>query len=109
MRFGQSRAAARQIVNHGHVLVNGRVCTISSILLKKGDVIKVKDRPRSQQLVKTRQQDNPQPIPDFLEMINAETLEARVTRLPTRGDVDPRLSQNDMPLQEQLIIEFCGR
>src|SRR5271154_3783927 len=44
--FGQSRAAARQIVNHGHVLLNGRVCTISSILLKKGDVIKVKERPR---------------------------------------------------------------
>jgi len=107
--FAQSRAAARQIVNHGHVLINGRVCTISSMLLKKGDVIKVKERPRSQQLVKTRQQDNPQPIPDFLEMINADGLEARVTRLPTRGDVDPRLSHNDIPLQEQLIIEFCGR
>src|SRR5437588_5215165 len=39
--FAQSRAAARQIVNHGHVLLNGRVCTISSILIKKADVIKV--------------------------------------------------------------------
>src|SRR5438094_5227562 len=52
--FAQSRAAARQIVNHAHVLVNDRVCTISSMLLKKGDVIKVKERSRSQQLVKTR-------------------------------------------------------
>ena len=42
-------------------------------------------------------------------MINAEALEARVTRLPMRGDVDPRLAHNDVPLQEQLIIEFCGR
>lgn len=107
--FAQSRAAARQIVNHGHVQVNGRVCTISSALVKKGDVIQVKERPRSQQLVKARQQDNPQPIPDFLEMLNADKLEARVTRLPTRGDVDPRLAHNDLPLQEQLIIEFCGR
>jgi small subunit ribosomal protein S4 len=107
--FAQSRAAARQIVSHSHVLINDRVCNIPSMLLRKGDVIKVKERSRSQQLVKTRQQDNPQPIPDFLEMINADKLEARVTRLPTRGDVDPRLTHNEVPLQEQLIIEFCGR
>src|SRR3954452_15085713 len=77
--FAQSRAAARQIVNHGHVLLNGRVCTISSILLKKGDVIQVKERTRSQTMVKARQQDHPQPIPDFLEIVNADKLEARVT------------------------------
>src|SRR3954453_8149619 len=39
--FAQSRAAARQIVNHGHVMVNGRACNIPSMLLKKGDTIKV--------------------------------------------------------------------
>jgi small subunit ribosomal protein S4 len=107
--FAQSRAAARQIVNHGHILLNGRVCNIPSLLLKKGDVVKVKERAHSQKLVKERQQDHPQPIPDFLVMINAEALEAQMTRLPTRGDVDPRLAQADQPLQEQLIIEFCGR
>src|SRR2546427_555461 len=42
--FAQSRAAARQIVNHGHLLLNDPGCTISSILLQKGDVIKVKER-----------------------------------------------------------------
>src|SRR3954469_16896660 len=54
--FAQSRPAARQIVTHGHVMLNGRVCNIPSLLVKKGDTIQVKERSRSQQLVKTRQQ-----------------------------------------------------
>lgn len=107
--LAQSRPAARQLVGHGHILVNGRKCTIPSLLLKTNDVIKVKSRPRALQLVKVNQTDNPQPIPDFLEMINSEPPEARMTRLPTRGDVDPRLSGKERELQEQLIIEFCSR
>src|SRR3954453_3821461 len=48
--FAQSRPAARQIVTHGHVELNGRVCNIPSLLVKKGDTIKVKERTRSQTL-----------------------------------------------------------
>jgi small subunit ribosomal protein S4 len=106
--WAQSRAAARQLVGHGHVQVNGRACNIPSILLKPGDTVKVKGRPRSLALVKVNQGDNPQPIPDFLEMIAPEPPEARVTRIPTRSDIDPRLSK-DRELQENLIIEFCSR
>ena len=51
---------------------------------------------------------HPQPIPDFLEMISNDPPEARLTRLPTRGDVDPRLTK-EKELREQLIIEFCSR
>ncbi len=107
--LAQSRAAARQMVNHGHIQLNGRKCTIASILLKAGDVVKVKSRPKALTLVKTNQSDNPQPIPDFLEMINSDPPEARMTRLPTRGDVDPRLTSKERELQEQLIIEICAR
>lgn len=106
--LAQSRAAARQLVSHGHILLNGRVCNIPSILLTAGDVVKIKARPRTMQLIKLNQQDNPQPIPDFLEMIANDPPEARMTRLPARGDVDPRLSK-DRELMEQLIIEFCSR
>src|SRR5438552_2809994 len=106
--LAQSRAAARQLVNHGHVQVNGRACDIASMLLKKDDVVKVKTRPRGLQLVKVNQGDHPQPIPDFLEMVSNEPPEARMTRLPTRGDVDPRLTK-EKELREQLIIEFCSR
>jgi small subunit ribosomal protein S4 len=106
--LAQSRAAARQIVSHGHVMVNGKACDIPSLLLKKGDSVKIKSRPRAVALVKVNQTDQPQPIPDFLEMISNDPPEARMTRLPTRGDIDPRLTK-DKELREQLIIEVCSR
>jgi small subunit ribosomal protein S4 len=106
--FAPSRAAARQLVTHGHVQVNGRHCNIASMLLKAGDRVTIKGRPRSLQLVKLNQQTHPQPIPDFLEITGSEPPEGRLTRLPTRADVDPRLSK-EKELQEQLIIEFCAR
>jgi small subunit ribosomal protein S4 len=106
--LAQSRAAARQLVTHGHILLNGRACNIPSLLLKPGDTVAVKSRERTTKLVKLNQQDNPQPIPDFLEMISNEPPEARLTRLPTRTDVDPRLTK-DKELREQLIIEVSAR
>src|SRR5262245_16101820 len=106
--FASSRAAARQLVGHGHVEINGRMCNIPSILLKAGDKVTVKSRPRTLTLVKLNQQSHPAPIPDFLEITGSEPPEGRLTRLPSRSDVDPRLTK-DKELQEQLIIEFAGR
>jgi small subunit ribosomal protein S4 len=109
--FAPSRAAARQLVTHGHVLLNGRATNIPSLLLKANDVVKVKlqgSAQRGLKLVKLNLQDNPQPIPDFLEMMANDPPEARMTRLPTRADVDPRLTK-DKELREQLIIEVCSR
>src|SRR6516165_10400251 len=59
--FAPSRAAARQIVSHGHVTLNGKVANIPSLLVKAGDVITVKDRSRSTQLVRLNLQDSPPP------------------------------------------------
>ncbi|MCI0377265.1 MAG: 30S ribosomal protein S4 [Gemmataceae bacterium] len=106
--FAPSRASARQLVGHGHVLVNGKHCNVASILLKAGDTVAIKNRPGSVQLVKLNQQSHPQPIPDFLEIVGAEPPEGRLTRLPTRQDVDPRLTK-EKELHENLIIEFCSR
>jgi small subunit ribosomal protein S4 len=120
--FAPNRASARQLVTHGHVFVNNRACNIPSILLKPGDTVTIarqgnkekenrrvlgdgNPRPRSLQLVKLYMTENPQPMPDFLERVEGEVPEGRVTRLPTRGDVDPRIQD----LREQLIIEFCAR
>src|SRR5579871_3587947 len=50
--FAPSRPAARQLVSHGHVQVNGKACDIPSLLLKPGDTVTVKSRPRSLQLVR---------------------------------------------------------
>jgi small subunit ribosomal protein S4 len=106
--FAPSRAAARQLVGHGHVLVNGRKADIPSLLLKAGDSVAIKNRKESIELVKLNQQSHPQPIPDFLEITGSEPPEGRLIRLPSRSDVDPRLGK-DRELREQLIIEVCSR
>src|SRR5262249_13955738 len=100
--FAPSRPAARQLVQHGHIMVNGRYCNIPNLLLSAGDTVRVKNspvrknrggkaRPGAQAMVKLNLQDKPQPIPDFLEMIASDPPEGRMSRLPTRGDVDERL------------------
>lgn len=106
--FAPSRAAARQLITHGHILLNGRKCDIPSILLKAGDTVAIKNRPKAVQLVKLNQQSHREPIPDFLEIVGSEPPEGRMKRLPARGDIDPRLTK-ERELQEQLIIEFCSR
>src|SRR5262249_47747204 len=100
--FASSRPSARQFVSHGHVLLNGRVATIPSLLVKAGDVIAVKKRPRSMQLAKLSMQEGGRPaLPDYLQRSETEPPEGRVTRLPTRADIDPRIQD----IQENLIIE----
>src|SRR5690348_2837258 len=84
--FAPNRASARQLVSHGHVAVNGRACSIPSMLLKAGDTVTIKNRPRSLQLVRLALQDNPPPVPDHLERVSADPPEGRLSRLPTRGD-----------------------
>ncbi len=107
--FAPSRAAGRQLVTHGHVQLNGKNCNIPSLLVAAGDSITVKSRPRSMQVVKLNQgSGHSEPIPDFLEITGNEPPSGRMIRIPSRGDVDPRLNK-DKELQEQLIIEFCSR
>src|SRR5947209_7173765 len=91
--WAPSRASARQLVSHGHVTLNGHACNIPSLLVKAGDVVAVKGRPRSVQAVKLNLTESPPPVPDYLERAGAEPPSARVTRLPTRGDVDPRIQE----------------
>ena len=95
------------MVAHGHVLLNGRKCNIPSLLVKSGDRVGVKNNPRSVQMAKLAPQANPSmpPIPDYLSRNDGEPPEGTVVRLPTRGDVDPRIQD----IREQLIIEVCSR
>src|SRR5438128_8384819 len=103
--FAPNRASARQLVTHGHVMLNGKACNIPSLLVKPGDTITVKSRPRSLQLVKLHLQENPPPVPDYLERSSTEPPEGKMVRLPTRADVDPHIQD----IQEQLIIELAAR
>src|SRR3954464_2142875 len=82
--FAPSRAAARQLVGHGHVLVNGYKADVASMLLKAGDKVSIKARKESMDLVRLNQQTHPQPIPDFLEITGQEPQEGRLIRIPAR-------------------------
>jgi small subunit ribosomal protein S4 len=103
--FAPNRASARQFVSHGQVLVNGKACDIPSMLLRPGDTVTVKNKPRALQLAKACLQDNPPPPPQYLERLGAEPPEGRLSREPGRSDVDPRIAD----IREQLIIEVCSR
>jgi small subunit ribosomal protein S4 len=103
--FAPNRASARQIVGHGHITVNGHKATIPSLLVRVGDVIGVKNNPRSLTLIKLNLSTSPPPAPDYLERSPGEPPQGRLTRLPTRQDVDPHIQE----IREQLIIEFCAR
>ena len=100
--FGNTRQAARQLVNHGHILVNGRCVDIPSYQIKPGDVIKVGAKPSSQQLA-LRMTDLSQAMPtvDWLD-VDKDKLEATVSRMPERSDIDPLVN-------EQLIVELYSR
>ena len=104
--FAPNRASARQMVNGGHVTVNGHPTDIASMLLKPGDTVKVKSRERSAKLGRELMREGAKErIPDFLEVVPGEIPEGRLTRMPTRHDVDPRISD----IREQLIIEIATR
>ena len=86
--FGNSRQASRQMVNHGHILVNGTRVDVPSYQVRPGDVIKVGEKPSSQQLG-MRSLDLTQSIPlkDWLT-IERDKLEGTVARLPEPADID---------------------
>jgi small subunit ribosomal protein S4 len=100
--FGLSRAAARQLVSHGHVTVNGRRCDVPSYLVQVGDVIRVKNRSKSLDLAKGHMAENSRQTPDFLSVTGSDVPEGIVGRLPAADDVS-------IPVQTQLIVELCSR
>jgi len=100
--FGTSRRQARELVNHGHVTVNGRRVDIASYLVRVGDVIRVKDRAKSKEFVKTNLATPSHEVPDFLTLVDGDIPEGYVARLPESADVS-------IPVQTPLIIELCSR
>ena len=100
--FGQSRNQARQIVNHGHVTVNGRRVDVASYLVNVGDIIRVKNRAKSLDLVRGAMAESERDVPDFLTVSETDLPEGVVGRLPLAEDVS-------IPVQTQLIVELCSR
>ena len=100
--FAKSRAAARQLVGHGHVRVNGHKLDIASAVVKAGDEVEIKNLASSRQLAQRNLEENrARPVPGWLTL-NAEQFKATVTRLPNRDEIASDIN-------EQLIVEFYSR
>lgn len=100
--FGQSRAQARQLICHGHILVNGGRVDVSSYQLRPGDVIQVKNRKKSLQAVQANLAELERDVPEFLSRVDGPIPEGRINRLPEVDDVS-------IPVQTQLIVELCSK
>ncbi len=99
--FAPTIPAARQIVNHGHILVNGNKVNIASYEVRSGDVISLRDREKSRKLIQIALESPTLSVPSHLEL-NAGALEARVLDTPGRSSLP-------FELNEQLIVEYYSQ
>lgn len=98
--YGDSRNEARQLVTHGHFLVNGSKVDIASYKLSVNDVISVSEKSRGTEKFKTFAE-NAKTLPAWLTS-NAENFEGKVIAEPTRSDID-------VPVNETLIVELYSK
>lgn len=100
--LANTRREARQIVNHGHITVNGNKVDIPSYLVKPGDVISVREKSRSSVRIKEIVEDNAKRvIPQWLDM-DRNTLTGKVVRLSNRDDIE-------YDVEEHLIVELYSK
>lgn len=98
-----SRRAARQLVTHGHFMLNGRRVDIPSIRMSAGDVLTLRDHSKNNEYFKKLDEISPEPntFPGWLK-VNRKKFEITITGLPTRDEAEPDIN-------EQLIVEYYSR
>jgi small subunit ribosomal protein S4 len=100
--FAASRAQARQLTRHGHVLVNGRKVTIPSYQVRPEDQIVIREKSRNNAFIRASVETaRGRGVPEWLEL-DPENFTGKVVRQPTREDIK-------LPIQEQLIVELYSR
>ena len=100
--FAMNRPMARQLVSHGHFEVNGRKVNIPSFRVKEGDVVSVRQRSKSiGRIVENASYAGSRVIPEWISS-DLKNLSARVLGVPDR-------TQMDVPVQEQLIVEYYSK
>lgn len=100
--LANTRRAARQLVGHGHVQVNGRRVNIPSFNVKVGDQISVRENPRSKQLaIRFLDLTQVATVPDWLA-IDRNAMSGTLNRIPTRDEIQPNVN-------EQLVVELYSR
>ena len=102
MGFGRTRKETRQIVDHKHVLVNGKCVNVPSYLIKVGDVIEIREKAKSSARYKeVLEQTSGRIIPAWIDA-DQENLKGTIKALPTREEID-------VPVDELLIVELYSK
>jgi small subunit ribosomal protein S4 len=104
-RFVAGRRGARQAINHGHITVNGKKVDIASYLVSTGDVISIRKHEKTEKYIRAQMQlleGVSEPRTQSWLQVDPSKTEATVVALPGREDVL-------IPVEEQLIVEFCSR
>jgi small subunit ribosomal protein S4 len=100
--FAKSRAQARQLVNHGHMLVNGRKVTIASFAVRPGDEVSLREKSRGNLYVQEALESVlGRGLPDWLSVVPAD-FKGAVTHIPERNQIDQEVN-------EQLVVELYSR
>lgn len=102
MGMAPTRDAAKQLVTHGHIKVNGRRVNIASYSVREGDVVTVKDSSKSQNLIRRNLEESAsRELPEWV-FVDKETLAGQVMRLPLREEI-PTIAN------EQLVVELYSK
>ncbi len=102
-KFVPTVFSARQFISHGHVKVNGSRVNIPSYRLKTGDVVEIKDKSKSLELVLSGQESSERDVPDYIEY-DQKKLTAKLTRIPTLDEVP-----YPVQMEPNLVVEFYSR
>ncbi len=100
-KFAPTPFAARQLVNHGHILVNGRKCNIASALVKPGDTIELSEKGRQMALVLEAIQSAERDVPEYVAI---DGFKAGYVRVPTLDEVP-----YPVKMEPNLVVEFYSR
>jgi small subunit ribosomal protein S4 len=102
LNFVPSRKAARQLIAHGHICLNGRKVNISDYTTKIGDKVTIKGSEKSVKKVKQQLESNTSFATQSWLQLDREKPEATIVAFPSRDDIQ-------IPVEEQLVVEFCSR
>ena len=102
LNFAPSRKSARQLIAHGHIYINNKKVDVPDFTVGIGDKITVKPTEKSKKRIKAQIETNPNFTAQAWLQLDVSTSSATVLALPTRQDIQ-------LPIEDQLVIEFCSR
>jgi small subunit ribosomal protein S4 len=102
LNFAPSRKTARQLITHGHIYINGKKIDIPDFVVRIGDKITVKSSEKSKKRIRAQLDTNPNYSAQGWLQLDLKTPSATIVALPTRQDVQ-------LPIEEQLVVEFCSK